>query len=353
MAASSSFQSQPTLNNAKDDRIPDLEAFVIQNVTFGGKKLGDGSYGSVEEAEISGTVCAVKRIHDLYLQIGSAEDIRCMRNAFVNECRLMSSVRHPHLVQFLGICYTPGSKLPALVMERLETSLHEKLETEKNIPLEIKLAIFVDVAKGLAYLHGHSPPIIHRDLTARNILITDSGTAKIADLGMAKIVNIRPGQRVGTMTKVPGNAFYMPPEANEDHAKYSTPIDMFSFGHTALFTGTQEFPDLKSATYVDPKTRLVSARTEVDRREDSFVLFSKSIGKDHPCIALVKQCLNNIPEERPSAVQLLKVLKGISAGQKRVQGGAAEVAKVKVYSVFLHKVQWHLYCKNLPSSPPW
>ena len=327
-------------NTDEEGRIPDLEAFLIQNVTFSGKKLGDGSYGSVEEAEILGAVCAVKRIHDLYLQIGSAEDIRCMRNAFVNECRLMSSVCHPHLVQFLGICYTPGSKLPALVMERLETSLHKKLESEKNIHLDTKISILVDVARGLAYLHGHSPPIIHRDLTARNILITTSGVAKITDFGMAKILNLRPGQGAGTMTKGPGNAFYMPPEATEDHAKYSTPIDIFSFGHAALFTGTQKFPDLKSATYVDPKTRLVSARTEVDRREDSFVLLSKSIGKDHPCIALVKQCLHNIPEERPTAVRLLKALEDIRPRPDMKQGDdrtasarvkrGTEVAKVIV-----------------------
>ena len=312
MATNVQASPAPVPNVDEEVRIPDLEAFVIQNVTFSGKKLGDGSYGSVEEAETPEAVCAVKRIHDLYLRIGSTEDIRCMRNAFVNECRLMSSVCHPHLVRFLGICYTPGSRLPALVMEKLETSLHEKLETEKNISLDIKLSILVDVAKGLAYLHGRSPPIIHRDLTARNILITTSGVAKITDLGMAKIINLRPGQKVETMTKGPGNAFYMPPEASEDHAKYSTPIDVFSFGHAALFTGTQKFPDLKSATYLHPKTQRVVGRTEVDRREDSFVLLGKSMGKDHPYVALVKQCLHNIPEKRPSAVQLLNTLESVT-----------------------------------------
>lgn len=316
-------------STTEDHHIPELEPLVIHNVTFGGKKLGDGSYGTVEEVSVPGLKCAAKRIHNLYLEVGSPEDIAHMRTTFVNECRLMSSLRHPHLVQFMGVCYHPGCRLPVLVMERLHTSLHERLESKEVLPDDSKLSILIDVSRGLAYLHSHSPPIVHRDLTARNMLLTKSDVAKISDFGMARIVNIQPGQKVGTMTKGPGNAFYMPPEANEDRAKYSTPIDVFSFGNAALFTGTQKFPDPKNATYIDPKKRKLVARSEVERREDSFNLLSEKIGKDHPFTILVKECLQDIPEDRPTAVQLLDRLESILANSELEQEGACMDLKAK------------------------
>ena len=134
---------------------------------------------------------------------------------FKEECTLMSKLRHPHIVQFLGICYPSGAVLPALVMELLMTCLHNFLEANEKkkrvIPLSIKLDILRDVCKGLVYLHSKN--IVHRDLTARNVLLSESLTAKIADLGMARLLRLRAGRLSATMTKVPGNTHYMPPEA--------------------------------------------------------------------------------------------------------------------------------------------
>jgi len=69
--------------------------------------------------------------------------------------------------------------------------------------------------------------------------------AKLADLGVARIVDIQPDQLAATMTRAPGTAVYMPPEALEPNARYDTTIDVFSFGNLALYTLTQIFPDLK------------------------------------------------------------------------------------------------------------
>jgi serine/threonine protein kinase len=109
--------------------IPDLSSFVVPNVRPTRRELGKGSYGSVEEVEIPGAVCAAKKIHTEFLNIGSREDISHMISKFASECRLMSTLRHPHIVQFLGVCYLPGERLPSLVMERLDTNLHDLLET--------------------------------------------------------------------------------------------------------------------------------------------------------------------------------------------------------------------------------
>ena len=111
----------------------------------------------------------------------------------------MSQLRHPHIVQFWGVCYLPESPIPNLLMERLQTSLDNFLETSPNIPIDVKVYLLTRTNRGVVNLHSHTPPIGHRDLTARNILIDSGLTAKI-DLGMARIVNIQPGQLAATMT---------------------------------------------------------------------------------------------------------------------------------------------------------
>ena len=113
-------------------------------------------------------------------------------------------MRHPHIVQFLGVCFLEGSTLPVLVMERLDNSLDNLLETSPNLPFALKQSLLADVARGLLYLHTRNPPVVHRDLSARNILLTSSLVAKISDLGNARIVNLQSSQLARTLTRPPG-----------------------------------------------------------------------------------------------------------------------------------------------------
>ena len=82
----------------------------------------------------------------------------------------MTKLRHPHIVQFLGIYFDPGTHLPALVMEYLPSTLAQCVESYGRLPAEICYAILRDVALGLRYLHEHRPCVIHRDLSANNVL---------------------------------------------------------------------------------------------------------------------------------------------------------------------------------------
>ena len=289
-----------------------LETFLVRGLVPTGRIIGRGAFGRVEEVSIPGAVCAAKRIHDELLRADRATDIT---DKFLRECKLMSTLRHPHIVQFLGICYLPDAAdihvpLPALVMEKLDCDLHKLLETVTDIPLSIKKSILTDIANGLVYLHGQAPAaIIHRDLTARNVLLNSALTAKIGDLGVARIVNLTPGQLAATMTQAPGNVVYMPPEATEDHPKYNTSLDVFSFGNLILFTLTQEFPHLKNASYLVPKTQELRARNEVDRRIESFNQLVTELGDEKHCfISLAKQCLHNVPTARPSATAIVSSL---------------------------------------------
>ena len=105
--------------NLRDD--PDLRSFVLSNVRLTGIRIGSGAYGSVEEVAIPGAICAAKKIHDFFQDTAQVSDaaISTATTQFIRECQLMSTLRHPHIVQFLGVCFFPGSRLPALVMERL------------------------------------------------------------------------------------------------------------------------------------------------------------------------------------------------------------------------------------------
>ena len=285
--------------------------FIVQDVTLTGRKLGEGSYGTVEEVEVQGTTCVIKKLHEALLPDPSeALGADRMIATFTEECRLMSSLHHPHIVQFLGICLQPGSRLPALLMEKLSTDLHDLLLKNADIPLDMKCSFLVGIAKGLTYLHNKKPPIIHRDLSARNVLLNSAMVAKIADLGNARIIKahssrIMTGRK--TMTKNPGNMWYMPPEVQGDIARYDSKIDIFSFGVIILFTLTQKFPNTKTAAYTDPMGR-VFGRNEIERRWDSFTQIHHNLSAEHPLAQLAEQCLQNLPMNRPSIAAVMDKL---------------------------------------------
>ena len=168
--------------------------------------------------------CAGKRIHEALLYVHN-EGVPEMIQNYQQECQLMSSLCHPNITQFLGLCFLPGTQLPLLVMELLETSLDDLLEHMPNIPLSLKRSILEDVAKGLLYLHKRNSPVIHRDLTSNNVLLTSSLVAKITDMGNSCI--IRPGQVVRTLSKLPGIQD-TPPEAQDGTHHYGRAMDIIS-----------------------------------------------------------------------------------------------------------------------------
>ena len=129
--------------------------------------------------------------------------------------------------------------------------------------------------------------------------------AKITDMGVARIVNLRSDQLAATMTRGPGNITYMPPEAMGPHSKYDTSLDVFSFGNLLLFTLTQQFPNLLAATYNDPKSDKVIGRTEIERRLNEFQFADSILGSKHPLLDLSSNCLQNRASNRPTTSQLV------------------------------------------------
>ena len=214
-----------------------LQQFLIPNAQPTGVVLGGGAYGVVEELDINGAICAGKKIHECLIDPGNvAEGVENISRKYLQECQLMSDLRHPNVVQFLGVCFLPNATLPVLVMERLTSSLHDLLVSNPNIPLSVKSSILADIARGLVYLHNCRPPVIHRDLSAKNVLLNAAMKAKIGDLGNARIANF---QQAYTLSRVPGTIIYMPPQAFHGIPSYGPELDVFSFGHLAIFTAIQ------------------------------------------------------------------------------------------------------------------
>ena len=156
---------------------------------------------------------------------------RPVEDRFVKECCLHSRLRHPNIVQFIGVWYGQDGRDLHLVLERMHARLDVSLEAHPHIPLPIKLSVLRDVSAGLMYLHSFAPPIIHGDLTTTNILLTQDWRAKIADFGNSVDQS--------TVAIAPGALAYMPPEALTRPLKYDSKLDIFSFGIITLYVGIQ------------------------------------------------------------------------------------------------------------------
>ena len=294
---------------------PELQPYILKNVQKTGKILGRGSFGTVEEMHFDHALCAGKKIHQILVDPSSIGAARLVEK-FQQECKLLKELRYPHIVQFMGLCFFEDSNVPVIVMELLNNNIDSWLSSaKKELPLSLKTSILRDTAKGLNYLHSHDPVIIHRDLTARNVLLTSSMTAKIADLGNAYIVP--PQHLVKTMTRVPGTIPYMPPEAFQLAGKYTFKLDMFSFGHLALYIIIQEevFTHLLGPTYPDPSNPgKVIGRSEVERRSYYFEKLSSQFASSHDIPTVIKDCLSDLPDSRPTADSVIKVLEEMQRG---------------------------------------
>ncbi len=107
----------------------------------------------------------------------------------------------------------------------------------------------------------------------------------------------------------------MPPEAVGKNVKYNAAIDVFSFGHLALYTLVQDFPAPTAPTIMDPDDpEAIVARTEVQRRSEQIDLLIRQLGgQRHPLVQLVVQCLHNNPRQRPSVREVLSQLEKVRA----------------------------------------
>ena len=233
----------------------------------------------------------------------SPEEKNCVLSKFYKECTLLSNLRHPNIVQFIGIYFNNGKTDLVLVMEKMDCDLLQFMSLQPKPRLTTKLSILQDVASGLVYLHEHNPPIVHRDLTAMNVLLTASHRAKIADVGMAKIIDQK--QMMATHhTRVPGQLYYMPPETRYKKPQCTPKLDIFSFGHLSLHLVLGSFPEV----YDLPLGELKEGMVERQKRETSL----NAMGSRHCLYRMINDCLKDEPTARPNARNVLSCVEQLS-----------------------------------------
>ena len=272
--------------------------------------LGIGSYGKVCRAKCDNLLCAAKIIHETLFDPTAAQQMprgrehRLPIRRFEQECEFLNTIKHPNVIQYLGMWQDPDTGLPVLLMELMDDNLTHFLETAtRSIPYHVQVNICHDIALALTFLHANG--IIHRDLSSNNVLLISNVRAKVTDFGMAKL-----GDNIGsrlTSTMCPGTDVYMPPEAIQDHPVYTEKIDCFSFGVLLLQMLTREFPKPGDRTLKVkknhpglPRGTLMMCIPEVDRRQKHI----SQVDPRHILIPIVLDCLNDIDIERPSAQQL-------------------------------------------------
>ncbi|MEW6271487.1 MAG: serine/threonine-protein kinase, partial [Thermodesulfobacteriota bacterium] len=165
------------------------------------EQLGQGGMGTVYKVRHTalGSISALKVLPPELMQEPE------MVTRFYREARIMANLSHPNIVRVLDIDHDDALDFHYFVMEYVEgQTLKRYVEQKRSLSLSETLDVAGQVARALAYAHGHAPPIIHRDIKPSNIMIEDrSRRVVVMDFGIAKELDgkelTRPGVTVGTL----------------------------------------------------------------------------------------------------------------------------------------------------------
>jgi serine/threonine protein kinase len=254
--------------------------------------LSRGGYGEVHRGTYNGQQVAIKR-----LLPERRQDARQI-DGFLAEAKMMSTLKHEHIVQFIGVAWTSLSDL-CVVSEFMEGGdLRAVLQRWRQDPSRgngfdhDRIKIAVDVANAMSYLHSREPGILHRDLKSKNILLTPTLDAKLTDFGVSR-------ERVdATMTAGVGTSLWMAPEVIMG-GRYDEKADVFSFGAVLSELDTLRLP---YANVKEPGTGR--------KLPDSVILQMVALGKieveftanaDAEMVALGRDCMAMDPKARPTA----------------------------------------------------
>ena len=228
---------------------------------------------------------AIKRMHP---QCAKERDFVAM---FVDEARLAARVQHPNVVPTLDVVATRGELF--LVMEYVRGESLARLQSEatarnERIPPRVACAIVIGLLQGLHAAHeakselGEDLHMVHRDVSAQNVLVGVDGVARVLDFGIAKAVG-----RIGTTREgqVKGKLAYMAPEQIRG-ATVNRSTDVYAAGVLLweTLTGSRLFA---AASDSDTLNRVLSARVrapsemvaDVPRALDAIVL--RALERDH------------------------------------------------------------------------
>ena len=261
------------------------------------ENVGSGAYAVVKRIELNGKRYAAKQTDPELLHHAKGHPLWLgLQKRSLKECLLLNSLKHPNIVQFIGV--SVRRRKVTLVMEYLPMNLAECLERCSGFPSPLKYRILRDVSQALLYLHSHSPVIIHRDLSANNIMLTQDFTAKITDFGSS--VSVDDLGVDGGVSPCPGAMVSMAPEAMTSSPVYDEKLDIFSFGVVTIHILIEEWPippDDPDLTHLDAPDGL-----EAPELQHLVTYLQRMV--DHPLLDLVIQCLQFNPQLCPSASEI-------------------------------------------------
>uniref|UniRef100_H3GYV8 Protein kinase domain-containing protein n=1 Tax=Phytophthora ramorum TaxID=164328 RepID=H3GYV8_PHYRM len=270
-------------------RVPREKVAVQQLISRGG-------YGEVYVGTYNGQQVAVKML------LPETRKSKVHRISFLAEVKLMATLEHPRIVHLVGVAWDSPNDLCALIEFMsggdLRTLLN-KYEAE-NRPSGFtyeKVKIALHVAHALTYLHSLDPPVIHRDLKSKNILLSKELDAKLTDFGISR-------ERVDrTMTAAVGTSLWMSPEVMMGE-RYNDKADIFSFGVVLSELNTHSMP------YAHAKSRDGSGGRLPDTAILQLVAAGRlradfSQGGQDALMQLGLACVSVDPKARPSAPEVL------------------------------------------------
>ncbi|XP_009771774.1 U-box domain-containing protein 35-like [Nicotiana sylvestris] len=230
------------LENALTDQAHQYQEFTWEEIVSSTSsfaenlKIGVGAYGTVYKCSLRHTTVAVKVLH-------SKSKGSDLTKQFQQELKILSKIRHPHLLILLGVCPDRG----CLVYEFMENgSLEERLFRKHDtppIPWFDRYRIAWEVASALAFLHNSKPdPIIHRDLKPANILLDRNFVSKIGDVGLSTMINSDAAlSTIYRDTGPVGTLCYIDPEYQRT-GMISPKSDVYAFGMVLLQLLTAKAP---------------------------------------------------------------------------------------------------------------
>ncbi|KAL5730234.1 hypothetical protein ACHQM5_003082 [Ranunculus cassubicifolius] len=202
------------------------ELSTATNHFHASNKIGRGGFGTVFKGTLKdGRLVAVKTL--------SAESKQGVHE-FLTEIDAVTNVKHPNLVELIGCCVQGTNRI--LLYEYVpNNSLDRSLLGRKQDTIKMdwgrRSGICLGTARGLAYLHEElEPPIVHRDIKASNILLSEDFVPKIGDFGLAKFF---PENITHISTRVAGTTGYLAPEYAL-RGQLTKKADVYSFGVLTL-----------------------------------------------------------------------------------------------------------------------
>ncbi|EGB11667.1 hypothetical protein AURANDRAFT_36332 [Aureococcus anophagefferens] len=209
---------------ARADR--DVDVDVRYNVL---DVVGQGAYGVVCAAhdEVAGEAVAIKKISNAFEHATYTK--RTLR-----EIRLLRLLQHDNVIRLrtlLPPVKSDGFKDLYIISDLMETDLSSVIKSPQPLSDDHVQFFIYQVLRGVKFLHSSVPPVTHRDLKPRNLLVNSNCDLKICDFGLARVdFDEQSAGRVKAMTDYVATRWYRAPEIITGWVEYTKAVDMWAVG---------------------------------------------------------------------------------------------------------------------------